>query len=100
MENDSLKPAIAVAVALVFTAIWLRRRFGSFGDIWAAAMAKYPSLRPGDILKVLFVATGALWLAVWLFTSPEQRAEMKRYFSETSPWATYLTPTKTPDAPR
>ena len=86
MENESLNTAIVVGVALIATGLWLRRRFGSVRDLWPALMARVP-VSPQSVLTALFVATAVLWGAVWVFSTPDQRAEWKSLFYENSPWA-------------
>jgi hypothetical protein len=91
MENESLKSAVIVAVALIALAIWLRRRYGSVREMWAGAMRRL-NVSPQAVLKAVFVATALLWLAVWLFTSPAERAALKDWFYENSPFAPVVQP--------
>lgn len=87
METHSLKAAVIVVAALIGGALYLRRRYGSIGDLWAAGARRVLHLRPGDVLKGVMVATALLWIGAWLFTTPAQRAELKVFFNANNPWA-------------
>lgn len=91
-DKPFLEAAIAVAVALIGTAIYLRRRYGAIGEIWTAALAHRLRLDRAMLFKAALGATVLLWVGAWLLTTPEQRADWKETFYENSPFAPMMKP--------
>lgn len=78
----SLKLAIVVVLSAVFGAIFIQRRYG---PVWPKILARLGPRWP-RIIKIGSIATLALWVLFWILVSPEQRADLRRFFEESAPW--------------
>jgi hypothetical protein len=86
--EESLKFAIVLLLSAVALAIVIWRRYGS---VWRTILGRLGRHWPRFIAGAS-IATLALWILFWTFVGPEQRAELKRTFQQSSPWG-FIKPT-------
>ena len=81
-SEESLKFAIVMLLSAIALAIFILRRYG---PVWRGIRTRMGPRWPRFIAGAS-IATLALWVAFWTLIGPEQRADLKRVFQESSPW--------------
>lgn len=82
-SEETLKLAIVMLLSAVGLAVYILRRYGS---VWRAILNRLGPHWPRFIIYAS-IATLSVWMLFWAFVGPEQRADYKRVFQESSPWA-------------
>ncbi len=79
----SLKFAVVVVLTAVFLAVIVQRRYG---PVWPK-MRQWLGPRWTLFIKIIPLATLALWVLFFVLVGPEQREDLQRFFAENSPWS-------------
>ena len=81
-SEETLKFTIVLLLSAVGLAIFIVRRYGS---VWRTLLARLGDRWP-RFITLVSIATLVVWMTYWTLIGPEQRAELKRLFQDSSPW--------------
>ena len=73
---------IVVVVLLLALGIFIRRRYGSLGELLTQKLGE----KWVNLIKVGSLLTVAFWILLWIFIDDARRAELKSYYEANAPW--------------